>query len=106
MSADLERLLSNRQEMALVKKLLSAAVKDSQGGRKVAGKDSEDKILLEKTNDAHARSHVAPMLSKMGKGDGPKIDTSFDEELDAYFAHGNPDAPKPTVFTRPKIMLT
>ena len=110
MSADLERLLSNRQEMALVKRLVATAMKGSNGESRLTGENVDDCQIIEIKNkdhvDAHARRLVLPAVSKAGMGDGPLSETAMAERLNAIFIDGNPDPPRPTVFTRPKTMLT
>ena len=111
MSSDLERLLNNRQEMALVKRLVSTALKESKDAemkRNRPGKSDECGVTEKGDIDVRWRGVTSASASslKKGRGDGPKSQKGLSEKSDYIFpGDGDPDAPGPTVFTRPKSTI-
>lgn len=106
MSADLEKLLNNRQEMALVKRLLKAAVKESKDA--VPGK-SKETVEIKGVGDHLDDQSALPQkerTSQSGKGDGPPSRTDGPGGfLNDIFPDESENRPQPTVFTRPRTLL-
>jgi TolA-binding protein len=80
MSSDLERLLNNRQEMMLMKKLLSSSIRLSK-----ASPDEESALRG---------------ITLSGKGDGAGTDTMKTSYVTEAMETVEHDRPEPTIFTR------
>ena len=109
MAADLERLLSNRQEMALVKRFLKSALNDSKG---VAATKQSPMVEIKGAGNGLGDDSVPPdgvgvaAAARSGKGDGPKSLTDCKKGfLNDIFPEATDDEPKPTIFTRPKTLV-
>ena len=110
MSSDLERLLNNRQEMALVKRLVSAALKESKDTdiKRNRPGEPQDAVTERGDIDARWRGVISASVSSLKKerGDGPKGQKDLLEKSgDIFPGNADPDAPRPTVFTRPKSTI-